>query len=262
VWWVHTTAFVEALARCDMRPLPPAPPPPAQLEDENERLQRQNSIYERVLAVRDAMLDTFTSLHPPPGGLRGAAGEQPMSAAARGLAKAIRNLPSEGELDAAEPSQSPSQQAQQQGVELQQQQSVTQPARTPQGGAEVSQSSGTAAPASDAVQRVSWSMADPHRSGVASQLDGSALRESQNVPIVSDESIRARVVAMTEPEHLVCVCGGGRGAMSSGAGQGLWWAREAVLQCQQVSWLDGNCVPQNTPPGLNGPSEVGSHVAA
>ena len=150
--------------------------------------------------MRDAMLQTFTSLHPPSLEQRDQA--PPMRVAAQGLAKAIKELPSEGEMDAASPAQNastvgpPQQPRQQQAA----QQAVQ------QAGAVASSSSGSGASVDGlpSVQNVTWNLADPHRSGVAAQLDGSALREVQSIPSTRDEAVRASVVAMTEPEHLVC----------------------------------------------------------
>jgi hypothetical protein len=227
-----------------------------QLEDENERLQRQNSIYGKVLAVRDAMLQTFTLLNPTSLDPQHEAGA-PVRVATQGLAHAIYELPSEGEMDAAAGGQaSPEQQqqaqqqqqrqieqtqqqqpqllaavmqkAQQQQLQLPQQQLAPQQQGGEQAAAErqgsaaepalrAAASSGSVTSGVGAgVQRVTWNLAEPFRRGVAGQLDGSALASVGTIP-AAPHSVRERVLAMTEPEHLV---GAGREGWAAGTAAG------------------------------------------
>ena len=197
---------------------PPCPPrtPAPQLEGENARLHRQNRIYERVLAVRDAMLQAFTSLHPTASEqleqqqqqqqaaqqqqmqqlhlhqqrTAAAAAATPASSAAQGLVKALHELPSEREMDAAAaPAAAADAGA---GAASQQQQKAQQAQQT--------QQPLVIQPDQPVPQSL---LAEQHRSGSAAQLDGSALQKVENIPPAHDMAIRAMVAAMQEPEELV-----------------------------------------------------------
>ena len=179
-----------------------APPPervpiPLQVESENAELQAQNRIYQKVLAVRDAMLQTFASLKQPestdgpaPAPTEVAELPEPAPAAAAALAKALRELPSEVEMAAAE--------AAVEAVEAAVQQAEQQEQDPPSPG---------------------WTLGEAHRSGTAAQLDGSELRQVASIPAVNDTRIQATVDAMTEPEHLVRGRGGGGCASGQGVGR-------------------------------------------
>ncbi|KAI3435673.1 hypothetical protein D9Q98_001731 [Chlorella vulgaris] len=184
-----------------------------EMEDENAQLQRQYRIYEKVLAVRDAMLETFTSLHPTSSSSQQQPRpqqQQPMSVAAQGLADAIEQLPSEGEMEmeAATPAAAPlraeqQQRQQQQGQQQGQQLEVlaSEGSQDADFGQMASNSCGSRA-SFDSLRRV-HPLAEQHRSGTSSQLDGSALREVNSIPPASDAAVLARVDAMTDPEHLL-----------------------------------------------------------
>ncbi|KAL4854893.1 Protein-ribulosamine 3-kinase [Chlorella vulgaris] len=180
-----------------------------EMEDENAQLQRQYRIYEKVLAVRDAMLETFTSLHPTSSSSQQQPRpqqQQPMSVAAQGLADAIEQLPSEGEMEADTPAAAPLR-AEQQQQQQQQQQGQQLEVLASEGsqdadfGQMASNSCGSRA-SFDSLRRV-HPLAEQHRSGTSSQLDGSALREVNSIPPASDAAVLARVDAMTDPEHLL-----------------------------------------------------------
>jgi hypothetical protein len=200
-----------------------------QMEDKNAQLQRQYRIYEKVLAVRDAMLETFTSLHPTSSSSQQQPRpqqQQPMSVAAQGLADAIEQLPSEGEMEmeAATPAAAPLR-AEQQQQQQQQQQGQQLEVLASEGsqdadfGQMASNSCGSRA-SFDSLRRV-HPLAEQHRSGTSSQLDGSALREVNSIPPASDAAVLARVDAMTDPEHLVGGLGGWQAGWRLQHGTGL-----------------------------------------
>jgi hypothetical protein len=193
---------------------------------ERDRLQRQGIIMCKVLAVRDAMLHTFATLqldkqNGAAGKPRPALGEPAQEAAqeaAQGLARALQELPSESEMGAAANAQQASPrssglrpaalEAQQHGVEraAQGQQAPLQrlPAQATLAGTHDSPDSSTAAVEEQAQVRMQqWTLGEPHRSGVASHLDGSALREVESIPPACDEAVVAMVQAWTQPDQLV-----------------------------------------------------------
>ena len=202
----------------------PSPCPPChclQLEGENARLHRQNRIYEKVLAVRDAMLQTFTSLHPTAAeqlqqqqaqqqqqmhqqqqaaAAAAAAAVTPTSSAAQGLVKALDELPSEHEMDAAAAFDAA---ADADAVPASQQ---LQPPQQQQLGMQPDQ------PLPQSL------LAEQHRSGSAAQLDGSALQKVENIPPAHDLAIREMVAAMQQPEELVSGLRRGWGAGWGGRG--------------------------------------------
>ena len=185
---------------------------------ENEWLHRQSIIYSKVLAVRDAMLQTFTSLQPSSHGQRAPADKpsvlpSPACAAAHGLAGALEELPSEREMDDAAPMDgdgSPSQLSPRfSGAEsaaaaaAKPDEQAAQQAESDELPGDASGGASSSSASLDAVQSMQQTLGEQHRSGTASQLDGSALRKVESIPPASDRQVVARVEAMTEPEHLV-----------------------------------------------------------
>ncbi len=199
----------------------PATSLPLQLRIENAALQQQNMIFGKVLAVRDAMVHTLSTLHARPQ-------REEQQAAAQGLAYALEELPSELEMEEAAGSagaavvqqqqQPPQQQQQGQRRVLARTPSQTSAASTqPREGQQAQQQpvpSGSSSPSGDrsanTVQHGApprWALVEHHRAGTAAQLDGSALQAVDSIPPPSDELIKATVMAMSEPEHLVsAVC--------------------------------------------------------
>lgn len=184
---------------------------------ENEALQQQNLIFGKVLAVRDAMVHTLSTLHGKPP-------RQEQQAAAQGLARALQQLPSEREMEEAhgpavaaqlqQPQQDEQQRQQQQqpalartasqasaastkAAEGQQDQQAPAPCRSS------SPSGDRSANTTHPGQPPRWALLEHHREGAAAQLDGGALREVGSIPAPSDELVRATVMAMSEPEHLL-----------------------------------------------------------
>ena len=198
------------------------PPVVLQLETEIAALRAQNRMYQRVLAVRDAMLQTFTSLQPPeaqaaalqqPSGAAPTSAEQqgpavpapqlPAPETAGGLVQALNELPSEGELEAA------AQSAEVAGTHAQQV-AGQEPLAGSNEGAAASGSSASGlegssgAEACAAVGPAPQSLlGEAHRSGTAHSLDGSALQEVEEVPAASNKALLARIEAWAGPEDLV-----------------------------------------------------------
>ena len=107
----------------------------------------------------------------------------PASSAAQGLVKALDELPSEREMDAA---------------------AAPDAAAGADAGAASQQQQAQQALVVQPDQPVPQSLlAEQHRSGSAAQLDGSALQKVENIPPAHDMAIRAMVAAMQEPEELV-----------------------------------------------------------
>ena len=193
------------------------PPPlsrcPSQLEHGNGRLQRFNRMYERVLAVRDAMLQTFGSLQPgttqhaqaaeaaqallerqASAAVPGAAAAVPgaaAAAAARGFERALCELPTEAEMDEAAPSEDteaasvaePAATAAQQAVSSAASADQPAPAPPPTGGGGGRDS---AADGGDGLAAGELRLGgvpprnllgEAYRTGIADVLDGSALRQ-------------------------------------------------------------------------------------
>lgn len=219
-----------------------------QLGAEIEALRTQNRIYQKVLAVRDAMLATFTSLQPPEA--QAAALQQPDAAAptpaqqaqatllpqlpapeaAGGLAHALSELPSEGELDAAAQSSAAVQeQAAGEGAKV-----------VPAGTEEAAGAAGSGLSSGDvgdgelparmgsAPQSL---LGEAHRTGTASSLDGSALQEVEEVPPPSNQALLARIQLWAGPEDLVRRMGG-------------CWAGAGWVHCTGASQhLSTACLP-------------------
>ncbi|KAL4422095.1 hypothetical protein ABPG77_001563 [Micractinium sp. CCAP 211/92] len=188
-----------------------------ELRIENAALQQQNMIFGKVLAVRDAMVHTLSTLHARPQ-------REEQQAAAQGLAYALEELPSELEMEEAAGSagaavvqqqqQPPQQQQQGQRRVLARTPSQTSAASTqPQEGQQAQQQpvpSGSSSPSGDRSANTAqhgapprWALVEHHRAGTAAQLDGSALQAVDSIPPPSDELIKATVMAMSEPEHLL-----------------------------------------------------------
>lgn len=191
--------------------------PPLQLRLENEALQQQNLIFGKVLAVRDAMVHTLSTLHGKPP-------RQEQQAAAQGLARALQQLPSEREMEEAhgpavaaqlqQPQQDEQQRQQQQQPALARTASQASAASTKaaegQQGQQAPAPCRSSSPSGDRSANTThpgqpprWALLEHHREGAAAQLDGGALREVGSIPAPSDELVRATVMAMSEPEHLV-----------------------------------------------------------
>ena len=178
-------------------------------------------IFGKVLAVRDAMVHTLSTLHGRPP-------RQEQQAAAQGLARALEQLPSEREMEeTASPAAAAMVQQQAQQQQAQQQQGEQRAlARTasqasaastqPPEGPPRQQHSAPSSSSSPSAQRSAttahqgqpprWALAEHHRAGTATQLDGSVLRQVGSIPPPSDELVKATVTAMSEPEHLVSAC--------------------------------------------------------
>lgn len=149
--------------------------------------------------------------------------------AARDFVRALDELPSEGELDAA---------------------AAAADAATAQA-QQAQQAEGQHVPG--------WSSLLPraHSLGASGQLDGSALRQVEAIPAVDSASVKAQVMAMTEPEHLVggrlgawlgCwlagLLVGGRGCPTAGP-----WTHSRQLRRPCSRWLCGALpAPPSQPP--------------
>lgn len=196
-----------------------------QLEVEIEALRAQNCMYQRVLAVRDAMLQTFTSMQPPEvqaASLQqaGAAPAQPQQQgqtvplpqlpapeAAGGLAHALSELPSDGELEAAEQSAASAEVQAAEEAAQEPQAGTHEGAAVASSGADGLQGSSSGLAVSEAGAAVGSApqslLGEAHRSGVASSLDGSALQEVEEVPPPSNKALLARIQSWAGPEDLV-----------------------------------------------------------
>ena len=241
-----------------------------QLESANAELLRQNATYEKVLAVRDAMLATFTSLHITPQqqqqqqqqgnsgqqqqeeqGVRrqamlegapqqqqqqqpgGAAtvqhsqeGQQLLlaSTVAQGLAQALDVLLDDDGQDGDGSGSDGKDSDHDVHIDAMLAGEALQPVE-PEGlpPAHLDSSSndgagaslqGEAAPNLLALAAVTETgngatvapqslLANAHRSGAAGTLDGSALLAVESIPPPSNQAVRAKIAAMTEPEELV-----------------------------------------------------------
>lgn len=193
-----------------------------QLETEIAALRAQNRMYQRVLAVRDAMLQTFTSMQPPeaqaaalqqPSGATPTSAEQqgpvvpapqlPAPETAGGLVQALNELPSEGELEAAAQSaEAADGQAKQ--VAAQELLADSNEGAAATGSSTSSLEGSSGAEACAAVGPAPQSLlGEAHRSGTAHSLDGSALQEVEEVPAPSNKALLARIEAWTGPEDLL-----------------------------------------------------------
>ncbi|KAL4458239.1 hypothetical protein ABPG75_013104 [Micractinium tetrahymenae] len=176
-----------------------------ELREENQALQQQNLIFGKVLAVRDAMVHTLSTLHGSPP-------RQEQQTAAQGLARALEQLPSEQEMEDVAGSAATAAAAQQQQQQQQPALASAAPAQPPPGqqGQQQSAPSRSSSPSFDRSANTvqhgpppRWGLGEQHRAGTAAQLDGSVLREVDSIPPPSDELVKATVMAMSEPEHLL-----------------------------------------------------------
>ena len=199
-------------------------------------------MYERVLAVRDAMLRTLTTLEPA---VQAEAGQtQLAAAAAQGLARALEALPTEEEMEDAAPrgpaegepgtsagGKALASAAASQGAdsvdsraassfavqvtdaaeppEQQGQQSTAQQQQQDQQQQQQGQPAGLDVPQlpGGPPQTV---LGDAHRTGTAGALDGGALRGVQLIPAPDNQAVRARIAQMGGPDDLVGAGGRGR----------------------------------------------------
>ena len=201
----------------------PLPWPPVQLEEEINLLQAQNRMYQKVLAVRDAMLQTFAHLPRPEEQAQAAGGAEkqaetvtvpaqpevpaPATAAAQGLAAALSELPSEGEMHAAAPApQSVT------AMEVEEEggpsaASAPQPPSLGEGspapGSAGDSCAATCGAASHSSPPPQSLLGEPHRLGTAAELDGSALQGVELIPPPSNQAVLDRISAMQGPEDLV-----------------------------------------------------------
>ncbi|KAL4458240.1 hypothetical protein ABPG75_013105 [Micractinium tetrahymenae] len=213
-----------------------------QLRVENELLQRQNRMYQRFLAVRDAMLHALTTLEPAEQAEQAgqarqalAAAPQPWpaaAAAAQGLARALEALPTEEQMEEAAPT-SPAE-----GESGASADGEAPAAATGTRGADSSSSSpvgSAAAQAAGAAEAPAQQPQQPedeqqqqqqqpmeldaavlpggsppqsvlgeaHRTGTSSALDGSALQEVELIPAPNNQAVRAKIAEMSGPDDLL-----------------------------------------------------------
>lgn len=167
-------------------------------------------MYAKVLAVRDAMLQTFCTLQPAEEQQQRRqlqqllqaeqqqrqqqAAEADTALAAQGLALALDQLPSDVEINAAEPDTPTSDPA-----DIAAQPGASDSATAGPGDSDTA----SGVPEVQAAGPPQFLLGEAHRTGTADSLDGSALQGVELIPPPTNSALKQRICSWQGPEDLV-----------------------------------------------------------